>query len=241
MKDLYQKLLEREWKGKPLWQHIKEKRLTSVPCMAGNKREAKIMIVGRAVNGWKVDFDNCGDIHNTVNSVLTQRNRLDDFAGGPTEYYEAEEKKKYYYTTAFWRLVKKLVIRIDRTDEEWQQKIIWTNLYKVSPKKRGNPAWSMIKNDLDVYIEILKKEIEDNAPKLVVFVTDWNYIKPYRDRPSFDELLDCDEKKYDDNYIVKTGKIKNTDIPFVVCKRPERRNTDKLADAIVKAHKKLIE
>lgn len=228
--DIYLNLLSSEYKGEPLWELVRDETLTTVPHFVGQHYDisrTKIMIVGRAVNGWEVSFPDCSTLENTVHSVLNQSQRLDkvvDING--VEYKDAAGlTKTYYYSRSpFWRLIRK-VLETYGEAENWNQKILWSNLYKIAPRKNGNPSWTLIKQNLSLYIDIIVEEINTYKPDKVLFITDNNYFKPYDDRPSFADALNVTMKPHG-QYIVGTGRYNNSSI--VVCKRPEFRDTDQM-------------
>ena len=61
LRDLYKELLSQNWKGKQVWEHMCAHVLTAAPHFVGDdyKDDYKLMVVGRAVNGWKVNFEKC--------------------------------------------------------------------------------------------------------------------------------------------------------------------------------------
>lgn len=231
---IYTKLLSSQYKGQPLWQLIQNETLTAVPHFLGyhyKDCKEKIMVVGRAVNGWEVSFTNCSTLENTVHSILNQAQRLDkvvDLNG--VKYKDSNDKTKtYYYSRSpFWRLIRKVMESYGEADN-WNQKILWSNLYKIAPRRTGNPSWSLIKQDLDLYIACITEEINAYKPDKVLFITDSNYFTPYNDRPSFADALNVTMKPYG-QHIVGSGTYNNSKI--VVCKRPEFRNTDAMAEEI---------
>lgn len=246
---LYKQLLSKEWRGKYIWEHIRDLDLSAAPAFKGNAydkgNQIKIMIVGRAVNGWQVKYGSCNTCDETVNEILRQDNRLDDFA---KDYVidEVTNKKYYYAKSAFLRLMKALVWASNGNDENWQQRIIWSNLFKIAPRNGNkNPSWLMIRNDIHIYSEILKYEILNSTPDLVVFVTDESFMIPYRNNDKYGDFLGLFSKKsiaYDDlpEDISFVGKfIENEETNMIVCKRPECRSVSRMAEEIIKEYERL--
>ncbi len=254
MTELYTELFQDIWKGKPVWEHIQAKELTSVPCFLGkqynNGSDKKIMVVGRAVNGWEGKFEDCSSLEATVQSVLTQENRLHEFAN---KYYLNEDGSKYYYAkSSFNRLMKQLVKKSTGSDEHWEERIAWTNLFKVSPKEGNNPEWRLIRNQINTYREILRKEILNAQPDLVVFSTEApsvSFLDPYNEKDklrkkysSFSELFVCVKTEGFGENICEAGCLKdNGDIKYVVCMRPEKRSVEKLVDDIWAAYLSVLD
>lgn len=250
MTELYTELFNDVWQGKHVWEHIKDKKLTSVPCFLGNQynngSDKKIMVVGRAVNGWEGEFKDCSSLEATVQSVLTQENRLHEFAN---KYYLNKDGSKYYYAkSSFLRLMKQLVKKSTGSDEHWEERIAWTNLFKVSPKEGNNPKWRLIRNRIDTYREILRIEILNAQPDLVVFATESpsvSYVNPYPNNDkygSFRGLFDRTKTYGPGENICEAGCFKdNRDIKYVVCMRPERRSVEKLVNDIWAAYLSVLD
>lgn len=240
MQENYYQLFNYPWKGKLVWEHIRDGNLTSAPSFTGMRYHEdgnfKIMIVGRAVNGWEVQFEDCSSLEKTVHSILYQENRLDDFA---KDYIIDENDKKYYYAKSpFLRMMRTLVEKMNGTSVDWQQRIVWSNLYKIAPRHGGNPSWLLLRDNLSTYIEVLKEEIIKNRPELVVFVTDNNFFDPYPNNSkysSFYSLFEAEGLKRTElpEYICASGQfVENSAIKMIVCQRPEKRPIAKIVDNI---------
>lgn len=247
---IYTQLLSRQWQGKALWEGIRDEELTAAPCLVGNRYWAeptKIMIVGRAVNGWEVPFQDCSTLDRTVKSILHQENRLDDFAREFIIEGEGENQHKYYYAKSpFLRMMRLLVSEFSGTEENWQQRIAWSNLFQVAPRKTGNPAWRMVRDDLPLYIRILRREIWQYEPNLVLFATDMNFFDHYSGNAkyaSFCELLNPqDVCSRETQYVRMAGTfVDDPDIKMIVCCRPEGKPADKLIKEIRKVYTELKE
>ena len=242
---IYSELFSKEWKGKAIWESIRDRELTSAPSLVGNQfhdQSVKVMVVGRAVNGWEVEFDDCSSIEAATDSVLTQKNRMDDFAA---DWILDEHGKKYYYAKSpFLRMMRRLVGAFTGTEENWQQRLVWSNLFKIAPRNGGNPSWLMIRNDIPLYREIIKEEINQNKPNIVVFVTDMDFFDPYPNHKTFSTFLGLISEKDLSNispeYICMAGDfVDDHEIKLVVCKRPERRPIAEMVNAIAKVYNEL--
>lgn len=229
VQEIYSELLSKDWKGKAVWECIRDKDLTSVPCLVGNQfaaQRTKVMVVGRAVNGWEVDFEDTSSLAATVNSVLTQKNRMDDFA---KDSIVDEHGEKYYYAkSSFLRMMRQLVGAFTGSEENWQQRLAWSNLFKIAPRNGKNPSWLMIRKDIPLYCELIKEELKQNKPDVVVFVTDMDFFDPYPNHKtysSFKGLIDGPGLNTSQSkYVCAAGNfINDQNIKVVVCKRPEFR------------------
>jgi len=175
---------------------------------------------------WNVDLGDCATLESTVNSVLTQNNRLDDFASA------YDDNNKYRYAnSSFHRLMRKLVSEFTGDEQDWQKKLVWSNLFKIAPKNGGNPSLLMIRDEIPLYIELLKNEIRINKPDLVIFATNLNFFDPYKKNKkyaSFRELVKEEDVKSESlKYICLAGTfIENPDVKIIVSTRPEYRPVD---------------
>lgn len=248
MPDFYKALCSKQWKNKAIWESIRDNELTAVPCFVGSQyshEDIKIMIVGRAVNGWEVDFEDCSSLDNTVNSILKQENRLDDFAKDyilydAVENNEVVQKKYYYAKSPFLRMMRQLVGALSNSEDNWQQRIVWSNLFKIAPRKGGNPSWLMLRDNLDLYIELMRYEIAKYRPDIVVFVTDMDFFDPYPNNekyPSFRRLMKEEPCDNDAKFVKLQGSMFcDSSTKIIVTARPERRPIKDMIEEIYKTY-----
>ena len=234
---LYKGLLNAEYKGKEVWKYFKNSGslvLTSAPHFVGELYEEnnnfKLMVVGRAVNGWKHDFESCSNSNDILDCILNQTFTFEDVI---KEEGIKEETTYFYSKSPFGRLIRKLLESYGE-GENYHKKILWSNLYKIAPRNGGNPGWRLIKSELQTYIDIVKKEIDIYKPTHILFVTDIDYFNHYElnsKYPRFGEQLEVEEIR-GFNFVVAKGKYNHSKI--IVCKRPEFRNTDDMVKEIKK-------
>ena len=132
-------------------------------------KQGGVMFVGRAVNDWVTQGD---------------RNTSGMFQDGSTNQAFARadqmkwvEDKQYYKVSAFWRVVKAIIQNTICAGNDWYKHAVWSNLYKLSPTGGGNPSNSLCKKQLEICIDIFKKEIETFDPKFIVCLSGigWYY------------------------------------------------------------------
>lgn len=193
-------------------------KLTICPAMAGSDN-AKIMIVGRAINGWCSIKQVCKDSTKSIDEqALEMVNRCSkcnlDWVVGKNYYTKCNEndcpyakdkdnKDRREKNSAFWRFAKLIVknyfedINKKFIKGEWQKEIIWTNLYKASYENGGNPN-NFYNPQVRICDQILKREIELYRPKMIFFITEKNNK--------------ADKEKFDFSWFVKEDKyIKGDD------------------------------
>ena len=120
-----------------------------------------VLFVGKATNDW---FD-----EGTVAGI---------FGAGDNRSFDRDDQMRWVLNhptynsrrSAFWRLVRNLTQSIYGPEEDWVERIAWSNLYKAAPST-GNPSGTMVTSQLPVAREILRTEIEVMKPALVVFLT----------------------------------------------------------------------
>jgi hypothetical protein len=75
------------------------------------------------------------------------------------------------YNTArsqFWCFVREVAGRLGVADIEqpgWPSHLIWSNLYKASPAKGGNPSSALVQAQLSECLELFKLELDKWRPR----------------------------------------------------------------------------
>lgn len=249
MRELYKKILETEYKGKAIFRYVNEGIYTVYRAYEGSmykNSDSKLMVIGRAMNGWGNDFSKLS-LEEMLDTVCQEVFDFGDVIN-PKLCDKYGEKCNYnYIRSKFWKLIKFVLEEYGEANEHWydssinngwNEKIVWSNLYKISPKVSGNPPWKIMGLNIEEYIDILKKEIEAYQPERILFVTDNNYLVPDEKKSSF--LSAFDIKEYNGGEVVGTGIYGCKKI--VVCKRPDRRgmSNDKIRE-MAKEIKKAFE
>ena len=181
------------WQGKPIWQQIRDGYLSATPAFKGSLYDAskkKIMIVGRALNGWDATYNDTTTLETTVASILNQPDSLDTLIN--KNGYKSEGSKRTYYhiNSRFFRLIKHILEQFDESDtcsdfekswyedsKKWNQRFIWANLYCIAPRnpvngENPNPSRRMLYPCQDSYIDLMKLYITHYNPDIVIFITD---------------------------------------------------------------------
>lgn len=181
--------------------------------MGSNK---KIMVVGRAVNGWeKTKFDN-KDFDSVYDEAIKCFKNKEQF--DPMDWvnkaWKRNEKNRYNTArSAFWRVIRSFVIEHTECPEDssmWASNIVWSNLYKVSPVARGNPSDKLKELQLDQCVELLKLEIDFYNPDIVLFITD-TWFNKFSE--VFDQKISVDKNQF---AIFELGQRK-----IIIAPRPE--------------------
>lgn len=214
--------------------------LTCVPTFVGKKygtEKIKLMLVGRAVNGWNIDWAaEPADIAKQALSIDFDMNSIDkeplQNKGTADEYN--------FNQCAFIKLGKSVAKKLGLESEDIADNLIWSNLYKVAPSISGNPNGKVQKMQRQSAIKILQKEIELYRPSHILFVTDIDWLQyTWRNDKSelnFAKVLGIEENLLINNskYVKAFGKIEQTS--YVVCVRPEKRKIEEMAEDIITAY-----
>lgn len=246
----YGKMLE------PLKERFWASELTSAPIMVGGKYNActfndeplRIMYVGRAMNGWEIKW-NRGTAKELVEQVFSNSIDMKVISKGIVKD-ESGNQIYNYNRSQFWQLCHQLM-NLFGIEEYWSDYVAWSNLYKVSPMKSGNPNNKLIKMTIDHCVNILRQEISYLRPTHIVFVTgSWWYEPEGIDENAFKNITgigiseeESKDKNKEDTIILGRGISENFHFKpkIVITKRPDREKgtiKDK-ADQIFNAFLKL--
>ncbi|MBK7856120.1 MAG: hypothetical protein IPJ79_15630 [Bacteroidetes bacterium] len=146
--------------------YAKERYCMFYPSFGAKKKECTFLVYGQAVSSWKEEFT-ISDPNEVIkekieksiefsNTFYTDSNHkhtpidwVNVFWGKSTysEYAAIPKAVKFYKAmeykvsrSFFWNVIYKLVsdyFNIDRNKTDWSGKIIWSNLYKITGKKRN--------------------------------------------------------------------------------------------------------
>ena len=228
MKEQYKKILETEYKRKTIFQHLIDGKFTVSRAYEGNEYKnsnCKLMVVGRAMNGWEKDFSKL-NVDEIINMIFEEGFDFNDVIN-PDLSQKYNNCSYNYIRSKFWKLIKFVLEEYNdantnwydiEKNDKWNEKIVWSNLYKISPKEAGNPPWKIMMQNIEEYINILKEEIEEYNPDRILLVTDNNYLEPDVKKPTFIEAFNI--IKCEKGNIVGVGKYRDKKV--IVCKRPDR-------------------
>lgn len=222
-------------------QKVKPRKLTVFLPLKGDRYSGKLMIVGRAVNGWRTTFD-----FDEPQKLRTPQEIAEDVykksIGGdgkcPMSWVSdlwREQKDKYNTKrSAFWRVTRGIVegLGIAKVnDDTWPSHLVWSNLYKVSPDKGGNPSNKLCDIQWDGCLSLLKAELEEYRPERLLFYTGWNWAR------SFLSELAPHIEPVRGNYVKATGKVEVASgvmSRVVVAVHPMKKKEKELVSEVVK-------
>lgn len=167
-----------------------ENELSSFLSMKGDLYDAKLMIVGRAVNGWRTTWNpeekaptDAMSLSEETLKDVTRLNRCPML--WVTDIWNGKKNSTDKYktrTSAYWRVAKKTAKGLKMSDvrnNDWPSFLVWSNLYKLSHSKRGNPSEKLQKIQFEACAELLSLELKIYKPKNLLMLTGLNWAKPF--------------------------------------------------------------
>jgi hypothetical protein len=212
----------------------KEEELTLFTSGIGKEYDKTLMIIGRAVNGWRIYLNKIDDQYKTSSLESVKKRFGTDDLQWVIDCWGNNEESYNTRKSAFWRLSKRLSDELIENNDLVINKIVWSNLYKISKDSGGNPSGPLKKVQFEECKKILKLEIELFKPKIAIFLTSYNWSKWFLD--------DSDYKKIDiktpNTFVEYIGKIGNTLI--IVGQHPQGKPEKKQSDEILSFIKYLL-
>lgn len=160
----------------------------------GKKFSGKLLVVGRATNGWKNGFskedaEDCRRLSDSLQTSIATEN-LD----WVTQHWGATDK---YNTrkSAFWRLAKMLARRIASDSEDCIDHICWSNLYKIAPDG-GNPSIRLMNAQFERCADVLRAEIATTQAENVIFLTGYHWARPFLEKLDISNPLPSKASKF---------------------------------------------
>jgi hypothetical protein len=222
-----------------------KKTLTLFVATKGRYASGKLMVVGRAVNGW------CDEWSPNIATIKEEREKIVESAYQECLFINDEcpmkwvsdkwgisEPGTYTYNTkrsAFWRVIRQVAGRLGIADietDDWPSHLIWSNLYKIAPFKGGNPSEKLCDLQYDQCVKCLKQEIRDWKPRRILFLTGLGWAK---------ELLeDLQQIEKSKGYVEAAGELitGKHKAKVVVVPHPQGKPESQIVDEIIDAFNK---
>ena len=241
LKELYRELLLTKFSdGKTVFERIKPDDLCVAGHHVGRLYNKGMLIYGQAMNGWQNNFFDMDSLIDEIEKSADNHKELYtmvDYKG----WHSEDRKKSYYYKRSkFWKLNYQVVTnsidpyfdefyikcvseneREDLLDNAWSQTVAWSNLYKISFSKGGNPDYSIIDKINEISLKIILREIEVFKPNKVLFNTGENFFNNIA--LSNKNVFDLTKVKGSDNilYVGEYEYSTNEKCKMIVCRRPD--------------------
>jgi len=201
-------------------------------------KSRKLMVVGRAVNGWG---------EGRTIEALRGLAEWDDFVESIHNFdsdckmawvAEAAGCSDGYNTnnSAFWRVIKMvskaLGVWAQAEEERWSSRLVWSNLYKISPQAGGNPSDALCALQEPGCTELLRQELIEYAPERVLFLTGMTWAWPFM------AGLGC-HLQASQGLVEARGSIELpgelASIPFVVAAHPQGKDESSWVQQVLEA------
>ena len=213
--------------------------------MQGNCYNGDLMVVGRAVNGWRCHTSPLGLATqafrreyalNVLNSVSGDQGQC------PMNWVT---QRNMTGSSAFWRVIRMVIGGLSSQTltknkwpphlrKCWPSHIVWSNLYKLAPRGGGNPNGQLRAIQRVGCIDLLQLEIKTYRPRQLLFITGgrWGQINRFLDALSAVSLNGSNQ------YVRRIGRLalpETGQTNFVVACRPERRPERYWATEVINA------
>lgn len=155
----------------------------------GRNYNEKLLIVGRAPNGWTMCFDK-NDPEPPFKLTEKAMSELESHNLDWVDALRGENESGYNTNrSAFWRVSRLLANHIACESAECINYIGYSNLYKIAPEA-GNPSTRLMNVQFEQCVKILQTEIKLLKPKNVVFLTGFWWAGPFIERLITSDKID---------------------------------------------------
>ncbi len=166
-----------------------DREVTGFLSMEGCRYDQKLMVVGRAVNGWTNGILPCDLVNPTVSASYAQQvfNSVTGTGTGvcPMLWVTDRWGNPSGYNTkksAFWRVIRAVVDQsgiADVNKDDWPSHLVWSNLYKVAPADVGNPSQALQDIQFPGCLSLFEIELSTYLPHCLLLLTGLNWAKPF--------------------------------------------------------------
>lgn len=155
--------------------------------LRGAAYDGSLLVIGRSVNGWVEDWTPRQLRQPLIRHSAAEQMRADAEPVGScrmrwvTDRWDARDGYNTH-RSAFWRVLRQIVLRDPShgaNDDNWSSRLVWTNLYKVSPAAGWNPGGDLQRAQRSSAIELLRLELEEFTPRRVLALTGGGWMDPF--------------------------------------------------------------
>ena len=209
--------------------------------MKGTLYRGELMVVGRAVNGWDTPIEAAELANPDLAREYTAKvwENVSGQGGCPMKWVSEMWENTTDYNirkSAFWRVIRNCVSRLAIADVDedtsWPSHLVYSNLYKVSPKKGGNPKGHLCRAQESACISLLHAEIALFKPRRLLFLTGREWVEPFLTG------LTSDLQMPDAGKVEAAGTINHSDgtkTKFVVIPHPQGKPQTPIVDGVIAA------
>ncbi len=208
-----------------------------------DRQPVKLMLIGRAVNGWDEPLSPDMAEETFVRCALSY---LAD--AGRFRWIHGDDSATLGYNinrSAFWRTARSVLHVLAGTSQaDWYERIVWSNLYCAAPKESGNPTEKMKTSQSEICRQLLSKLIDYCKPTHLLFDTGWDGWFA-----NFADLLPYVERTYHETMHGSASGARGRTVVeglgaeegrlVVVTSRPERRSESTYVERVAEAFESL--
>lgn len=152
--------------------------------MVGHRFAGDLLVVGRAPNGWSVQWDAAADgSPDGIAEAATQTRRASEGDGSdPMDWITWSDGIRTRYNTndsAFWRVSRRVRAGLIGEAEDWPRDLAWTDLAKIAPWGGGNPAGQALRMQREHAPALFAREVEEIAPTRVLVMAGRWWFEPF--------------------------------------------------------------
>jgi hypothetical protein len=195
---------------------------SSYPC----EPNAGIIFVGRATNGWITDSHDINVLFGNGDDAIFNRGDQMVWVKNNEGNCDGYNSRK----SPFWRVIKG--ISSHYYNDDWYNKIAWSDLCKLAPIDEGNPSDKIYYQTLEANRKILATEIRILSPKVVVMLTGDNWAKDYIEYLNGGDIPECTSDKLWNSGCNKAKLYSIKGISYIVSEHPQGKDETSHIDAI---------
>ena len=238
MKELYKKLFEA---CKDEADFKKSAHFVSVKGKNYENNDVRFMSIGRAPNGWRsLPTDSAESFGQNAQQCFESTQGfswIKSFYGvlyNESKDYCVSGAPYWSYSRAIWEGL----FDGDTSELVWQENIVWSNLYKISPNDGDpNPGEESRMLQLETCKSILKKELDEYKPTHILIFTGFDvWFDSFKD--VFQNVVDLGvrniSKGPSKNDVFVEGTATYGDAKVVVACRPEYRNAEQYVEQVLR-------
>lgn len=197
-----------------------------------------LMAIGRSVNGW----GNCGKFPYDLQYQEVRENFAEEvvrFIGVDVKCPMLNHWGNNNNRSSFGRVLRRVIRELEIpnfNEEEWPSYLVWSNLYKLSPHKGGNPNTELCDTQQTGCKNLLKVEFETYRPERVLFLTGYDWACPFLE--DFTKNYSQMPEEINQTYVKQFGQLILPNQPqckVVIACHPQTRPEDAWVCAVMKA------
>ncbi len=162
--------------------------------MVGHAYRGRLMVVGRAVNGWidQLTLEALRSPQGPEAAAARMRRTAEGDGPSPMGWVCSMWGNPGGYSTArsaFWRFVRRALAHLDPDsihDPWWSNRLAWSNLAKLAPWGGGNPGGALLDIQRRHGPGLLAAEVAALRPEVVLVLAGRWWSEPFVDRLALD-------------------------------------------------------